>query len=101
MSSIKSISNLQLFVMTSNDCLLKKSTIERLIALGIDPTSVTSEAQAQYLIEQAEAAKRKENNDFEEQGGQQQENHKAELIQQNMFDTMNMISVSNRLILGL
>lgn len=101
MSSISSISHISSFMMTSNDGPLKQSTIERLIALGIDPTTVTTEAQAQSLIAQAEAAKNQNNNPEQEEGGKQQEKHKAELIQQNLFNNMDMISVSNRLILGL
>lgn len=102
MTSINSISHIPSFVMSSGGSTLSKETIQRLLALGIDPTTVTSEAQARYLIEQAEAAKKKENNDPDEQeGGKQQEKHKAELIQQNIYNTMDMISTSNKLILGL
>ena len=102
MSSINTITHVSSFVISSGVSTLSKETIQRLLALGIDPTTVTSETQARFLIEQAEAAKKRENNDSEEQeGGKQQEKYKAELIQQNMFDKMDMISVSNRLILGL
>ncbi len=101
MSSINSICHIPTFVMTSNDGHLKQSTIERLLALGIDPTTVTTETQAQNLIAQAEAAKNQNNNPEQEEGGKQQEKHKAELLQQNIFNTMDMISTSNKLILGL
>lgn len=101
MPSINSIPHIPTFMMTSNDGPLKQSTIERLLALGIDPTTVTTEAQAQNLIAQAEAAKNENNNPEQEEGGKQQEKHKAELIQQNIYNTMDMISTSNKLILGL
>lgn len=101
MSSITSISHIPTFVMTSNDGPLKQSTIDRLLALGIDPATVTTEAQAQALIAQAEAAKNQNNNPEQEEGGKQQEKHKAELIQQNIFNTMDMVSINNKLILGL
>lgn len=105
MSSISSIaSNTQSYAISagvSQQATLKEETIQKLLALGIDPTSVTSESQAQTLIAQAEAAKNKQNNPEQEEGGNQQEKHKAELLQQNIFNTMDMISLSNKLILGL
>ncbi len=140
---------------------LSVTTKMRLEALGIDPSSVTSEAQAQIIIAQAEASQR-QNNSGKQQGGntsQQQlifeakelarktgtfvseqdtlddmldkiskklnslaqnpqnaekvQSYQSELlslaqranvavqIQENIFNTMDMISVSNKLILGL
>lgn len=136
---------------------LKPSTKMRLEALGIDPATVQTEAQAQILIAQAEAAPR-QNNSGNQQGGnssreqlvseakelanevgvsvsskdtlediieniaevlnaqepskrvQEYQSRLADLaqraevlvtIQQNIFNEMEMISVSNRLILGL
>lgn len=101
MSSINSISqHIPTFVMTSDSGrVLSETTIQRLLALGIDPTTVTTETEAQILIAQAEAAKNQENPEQKE-GGKQQEERKAEL-QQNIFNKMDMISVSNKLILGL
>lgn len=105
MSSISSIASTQTYSITagaSQQCsVLKEETIQKLLALGIDPSTVTSESQAQLLIAQTEAAKNKENNPEQEEGGNQQEKHKAELLQQNIFNTMDMISLSNKLILGL
>lgn len=100
MSSISSINLISTSIAaSSNGKHLSETTIMRLLALGIDPTTVTSETQAQILIAQAEAAKNQNNN--QEQGGHQQEKHKAELTQQNIYNTMDMISLSNKLILGL
>ena len=136
---------------------LKPSTKMRLEALGIDPATVQTEAQAQILIAQAEAAPR-QNNSGKQQGGhssrEQLVSEAKELasdvgakvssqdtlediieniaevlnaqtpsekvqefqsrlkslaqradvlitVQQNIFNEMEMISVSNRLILGL
>lgn len=79
---------------------LSKATIKRLLELGIDPTTVTSEAKAQYLIEQAEAAK-KTIVKSEDEGDEPKKKFKAEQIQQNIYNNMDMISVSNKLILGL
>lgn len=102
MSSISSIHHIPSFVMaTDTGRPLSQATIDRLLALGIDPTTVQTEAQAQILIAQAEAAKNQNNNPEQEEGGKQQEKHKAELIQQNIYNTMDMISVSNKIILGL
>lgn len=102
MSSISSIHTIPSFMMaTDTGRTLSQATIDRLLALGIDPNSVQTEAQAQILIAQAEAAKNQNNNPEQEKGGKQQEKHKAELIQQNIYNTMDMISLSNKLILGL
>ncbi len=105
MSSISSIASSQSYGIiagASQQCnALREETIQKLLALGIDPSTVTSEAQAQLLIAQAEAAKNKQNNPEQEEGGNQQEKQKAELLQQNIFNTMDMISLSNKLILGL
>ncbi len=102
MSSISSIPHIPSFVMTTDSGrVLSQTTIERLLALGIDPSTVQTESQAQVLIAQAEAAKNQNNNPEQEEGGKQQEKHKAELIQQNIYNTMDMISTSNKLILGL
>lgn len=98
MSSISSLNQVHSLVMTSgNPRKLSETTIQRLLALGIDPATVQSETEAQILIAQAEAAGKQDNT---ENGGKQQEKRKAEL-QQNIFNTMDMISVSNKLILGL
>lgn len=68
MSSISSISSTQsMAVSTYKSDELSTSTKMKLEALGIDPSSVTSEAQAQQLIAQAEATKHQNNS------GQQQE----------------------------
>lgn len=101
MSSINSIPHIPIAMASSSGSTLKQSTIDRLLALGIDPATVTTEAQAQNLIAQAEAAKNQNNNPEQEEGGKQQEKHKAELLQQNIYNTMDMISINNKLILGL
>lgn len=48
---------------------LSTATKQKLEALGIDPSSVTSEAQAQALIAQAEATKHQQNADSGNSGG--------------------------------
>lgn len=160
MTSVNSISNNQsisLSVYKSEE--LSITTKMRLEAVGIDPSSVNSEAQAQILTAQAEAAQ-KQNNSGQQQGGNSSQQElisearelaletgtnvscqdtldemlekiaeklntlaqnptntvqsfqsrllslaeKADVavhIQQNIFDNMDMISVSNKLILGL
>lgn len=165
MTSISSISNTQAAAISSykTETDLSSTTKLKLEALGIDPLSVTSEAQAQTLIAQAEAAKQ-QNNTGQQQGGNSSEqellteaknlatrvgvtvssndsldtivdniskeiqimlnsgdkskvstaqgfqtqlasiSERAEAIQstqQNIFNTMNMISVSNKYALGL
>lgn len=162
MSSISSINNSQAISISAyKGEELSTTTKMRLEALGIDPSSVTSEAQAQILIAQAEAAQ-SQNNSGQQQGGnsseqellseakslaqsvgvsvstqdsaediivkiseklevmakdptqsKQVEGYQAQLeslaqradvivnTQQNIFNTMDMISLSNKLILGL
>jgi len=163
MSSINSISNqtaLAYSVSCNKSEELSTTTKMKLEALGIDPSSVTSEAQAQVLITQAEAAQKESNSGKEGGNSSQQEliseaktlaaevgaavsnqdslenilnkisdkigtmgkdpsnaqrvqkfqseltslAQRADVIistQQNIFNTMDMISVSNKLILGL
>lgn len=73
MSSISSISNAQAgAVATYKSDELSTLTKQKLEALGIDPTSVTSEAQAQTLITQAEAA-RQNSSGQQQQGGNSSE----------------------------
>ncbi len=163
MTSINTICNKQsIAVSVYKGEELSITTKMRLEALGIDPSTVTSQAQAEILIAQAEAAQ-KQNNSGHQQGGgnsshqeliseakelafetganisgndtldemlekiaeklntlakdpskaQQVQSYQSRLInlankadvtvhiQQNIFDTMDMISVSNKLILGL
>ena len=164
MTSISSINSLQAGAISTHKTEELSSTTKlKLEALGIDPSSVTSEAQAQILIAQAEAAKQ-QNNTGQQQGGNSSEqellteaknlatrvgvtvssndsldtivdniskeiqimlnsgdkskvltaqgfqtqlasiSERAEAIQstqQNIFNTMNMISVSNKYALGL
>ena len=99
MSSINLISShIPSFVMTTDSGrVLSETTIQRLLALGIDPTTITTETEAQIKIAQAEAARNQENS---QDGGKNQEKQKEEL-QQNIFNTMDMMSISNKLILGL
>ena len=74
MSSISSISNAQAgAVATYKSDELSTLTKQKLEALGIDPSSVTSEAQAQTLIAQAEAAKQQNNAGQQQQGGNSSE----------------------------
>lgn len=164
MSSISSISNSQsISISAYKGEELSITTKMRLEALGIDPSSVTTEAQAQILIAQAEAATKQNNSGQQQRGGnstsQQQllseaktlaqtvgvsvsdsdglediiekisnklqimgkDPSKAQMVQtyqseletlaqkadvvvtrqQNIFNTMEMISLSNKLILGL
>ena len=69
MSSISSISSAQsMAAVTYKNEELSSSTKMKLEALGIDPSTVTSEAQAQQLIAQAEATKHQHNSQ-EKQGG--------------------------------
>lgn len=74
MTSISSISSLQsAAVSTHKTDELSSSTKQKLEALGIDPTTVTSEAQAQSLIAQAEATKHQNNAGQQQQGGNSSE----------------------------
>ena len=69
MSSISYISNTQAMAVSAyKKDELSTSTKMKLEALGIDPTTVTSEAQAQQLIAHAEATKHQHNYQ-EKQGG--------------------------------
>ena len=61
MTSISSINGASAAVSTYKCDELSSSTKQKLEALGIDPASVTSEAQAQALIAQAEATKQQQN----------------------------------------
>ncbi len=70
MSSISSISNTQAMAVSAyQKDELSSSTKMKLEALGIDPSSVTSEAQAQQLIAQAEATKNQQNSQQQQQQG--------------------------------
>lgn len=71
MTSISSVSNMQTAAISSykTETELSSSTKLKLEALGIDPSTVTSEAQAQTLIAQAEAAKHQNNAGQQQQGG--------------------------------
>ena len=74
MSSISSISGAQAgAVATYKSDELSTLTKQKLEALGIDPASVTSEAQAQTLIAQAEAAKQQNSSGQQQQGGNSSE----------------------------
>ncbi len=74
MSSISSIGNAQSMALSSYKIdELSTSTKMKLEALGIDPSSVTSEAQAQQLIKQAEATKHQQNSQQQQQGGNSSE----------------------------
>lgn len=103
MTSINTIANSQLYEIIAGATLqcttLKEETIQKLLALGIDPSLVTTHSQ--ILIAQMEAAKNKQNNPEQEEGGNRQEKHNTKLLQQNIFNAMDMISLSNKLILGL
>ena len=74
MTSISSISTAQsAAVSTYKQEELSSSTKQKLEALGIDPTTVTSEAQAQALIAQAEATQHQQNSGQQQQGGNSSE----------------------------
>lgn len=75
MTSISSVSNMQTAAISSykTETELSSSTKLKLEALGIDPSTVTSEAQAQTLIAQAEAAKHQNNAGQQQQGGNSSE----------------------------
>ena len=75
MTSISSVSNMQTAAISSykTETELISSTKLKLEALGIDPSTVTSEAQAQTLIAQAEAAKHQNNAGQQQQGGNSSE----------------------------
>ena len=75
MTSISSVSNMQTSAISSykTETELSSSTKLKLEALGIDPSTVTSEAQAQTLIAQAEAAKHQNNAGQQQQGGNSSE----------------------------
>ena len=75
MTSISSVSNMQTAAISSykTETELSSSTKLKLEALEIDPSTVTSEAQAQTLIAQAEAAKHQNNAGQQQQGGNSSE----------------------------
>lgn len=75
MTSISSVSNMQTAAISSykTETELSSSTKLKLEALGIDPSTVTSEAQAQTLIAQAEVAKHQNNAGQQQQGGNSSE----------------------------
>lgn len=85
---------------------LSITTRQKLESLGIDPSTITSEVQAQILIERAEAAK-------EQNSEPNPEKHKqntsktglnpvdSQAVQENIFNAMDMISISNKFALGL
>ena len=73
MTSISSINGASVAVSTYKCDELSSSTKQKLEALGIDPASVTSEAQAQALIAQAEATKHQQNSGQQQQGGNSSE----------------------------
>ena len=72
MTSISSIGSAAASLSTHKIEELSSSTKQKLEALGIDPTTVTSEAQAQSLIAQAEATKHQQNSG-QQQGGNSSE----------------------------
>lgn len=74
MTSISSINSLQAgTISTYKTEELSSTTKLKLEALGIDPSTVTTEAQAQTLIAQAEAAKQQNNAGQQQQGGNSSE----------------------------
>ncbi len=69
-SSISSLSSAQAGALsTYQNNTLSAATKQKLEALGIDPSSVTSEAQAQALISQAEATQHQQNANSGNNGG--------------------------------
>ena len=74
MTSISSINSLQAgAISTYKTEELSSTTKLKLEALEIDPSTVTTEAQAQTLIAQAEAAKQQNNAGQQQQGGNSSE----------------------------
>ncbi len=75
MSSISSINSTQSAAVSTYKTQeeLSSSTKLKLESLGIDPTTVTSEAQAQALIAQAEATKNQQNAGQQQGGGNSSE----------------------------
>lgn len=74
MTSISSINSSQAgAISTYKTEELSSTTKLKLEALGIDPSTVTTEAQAQTLIAQAEAAKQQNNAGQQQQGGNSSE----------------------------
>ena len=74
MTSISSVNSLQAgAISTYKTEELSSTTKLKLEALGIDPSTVTTEAQAQTLIAQAEAAKQQNNAGQQQQGGNSSE----------------------------
>lgn len=67
---------------SSGMALISEETRRKLIALGIDPANVTSEAQARTLIEQAENARKAENTpkNLQTQNQSNQSTSEVELI---------------------
>lgn len=75
MSSISSINSTQSAAVSTYKTQeeLSSSTKMKLESLGIDPTTVTTEAQAQALIAQAEATKNQQNAGQQQGGGNSSE----------------------------
>ena len=74
MTSISSINSLQAGAISTHKTEELSSTTKlKLEALGIDPSTVTTEAQAQTLIAQAEAAKQQNNAGQQQPGGNSSE----------------------------
>ena len=102
--SLEKLTTLQSAALATHKCNeLSHTTKMRLEALGIEPANVSSESQAQILIAQAEAAPKQNNSREQDDNSKRRELiREAEILaEKNIFNEMNMVSISNRLILGL
>lgn len=102
--SVNNITNIGgFFICTGSG--LKEETKRKLIALGIDPSTVTSEAEAQRIIENAEQLKKIQKIDNESLSknkctDEEQLKRTAE-NENSIYNMLNMTANVNKFILGL
>lgn len=101
--SINSIGNLSAFIVIPDK--LTEQTKRKLIALGIDPSTVSSESEALRLIESIERKKEVQKVDNESNSkniiSNEEEVHTKKRNEEAIFSMLNMSANVNKFILGL
>lgn len=101
--SINSIGNLSAFIVIPDK--LSEQTKRKLIALGIDPSTVSSESEALRLIEAIERKKEVQKVDNESNSkniiSNEEEVHTKKRNEEAIFAMLNMSANVNKFILGL
>lgn len=101
--SINSIGNVSAFIVIPDK--LSEQTKRKLIALGIDPSTVSSESEALQLIESIERKKEVQNVDNESNSKstvtEEEEVHTKKRNEEAIFSMFNMTANVNRFMLGL